>query len=134
MKPLIFRECLNKYDQISVSTIYNFLQRSLQICVSVMIFLAGGGSAAKAVDIWATHAFAVIGSNCIPVPGAMGVIDYLLLDGMKNLMNEQDATSLELASRGLSFYICVLMCVVIVGIGYFSLNRRIRIFKNEDND
>lgn len=114
--------------------IYNFLQRSLQICVSVMIFLAGGGSAGKAIDIWATHAFAVIGSNCIPVPGAMGVIDYLLLDGMKNLMNEQDATSLELASRGLSFYICVLMCVVIVGIGYFSLNRRLRIFKNEDND
>ena len=87
-----------------------------------------------ALDIWATHAFSVIGSNCVPIPGAIGVIDALLLDGMKDLMSEQDATSLELASRGVSFYICVLTCVLIVGIGYFSLNRRIKIFGNEEND
>lgn len=104
--------------------ICNFLQRNLQICVSVMIFLADGGKIADGVDVWATHAFAIIGSNCVPVPGAMGVIDYLLLDGMKNLMIADDATSLELTSRGISFYCCVLLCLIIVGIGYFVLRKR----------
>lgn len=104
--------------------VFNFLQRSLQICVSVMIYLADGGAFKNVVDIWATHAFAVIGSNCVPVPGAMGVIDYLLIDGMGNLMSAEDATSLELTSRGISFYFCVLLCLIIVGIGYFVINRR----------
>ncbi len=112
--------------------IFNFLQRSLQICVSVMIFLAGGGSGTMAIDIWVTHAFSVIGSNCIPVPGAMGVIDYLLLDGMNNLMSDQDAISLELASRGISFYVCVLLCIIIVALGHFSLRKRKVIMTKED--
>ncbi len=133
-----YRECANMIDghrgMLIKCFIYNLLQRCLQICVSVMIFLAGRGKASMALDIWATHAFSVIGSNCVPIPGAIGVIDALLLDGMKDLMSEQDATSLELASRGVSFYICVLTCVLIVGIGYFSLNRRIKIFGNEEND
>lgn len=105
----------------------NFLQRNLQICVSVMIFLADGGRIRDGVDVWATHAFAIIGSNCIPIPGAMGVIDYLLLDGMKNLMTADDATSLELSSRGISFYCCSLLCLIIVGIGYFVLHKRERL-------
>ena len=95
--------------------------------------MAGGGNFSGAIDVWVTHAFSVIGSNCIPVPGAMGVIDYLLLDGMKDLMSEQAAITLELASRGISFYVCVLVCVIIVGIGHFSLSRRKDISQSEDN-
>ena len=112
--------------------VFNFFQRVLQICVSAMIFLSGGGEVAKAIDVWATHAFSVIGSTCIPVPGAIGVIDFLLVDGMKDLMSEQDAISLELASRGISFYVCVIACALIVAIGNFSLNVRERFLKSED--
>lgn len=123
-----YRDCAEMIDgqrgMLVRCFILNFLQRALQICVSPMIFLAGGGSAAKAVDVWATHAFSVIGSSCIPVPGAIGVIDYLLIDGMKDLMGEADATSLELASRGISFYVCVFVCIVIVAIGHFAIKRR----------
>ena len=43
---------------------------------------------------------------------------------MKDLMSESDAISLELASRGISFYICVLTCIVIVAVGYFVIRRR----------
>ena len=131
-----YRDCAEMIDghrgMLVRCFLFNFLQRSLQICVSVMVFIAGGGDAKKALDVWATHAFSVIGSNCIPVPGAMGVIDYLLVDGMKNLMSEQDAISLELASRGISFYVCVLLCVIIVAIGHFSINRRNGFKKSED--
>ncbi len=113
--------------------LFNFLQRALQICVSVMLYMAGGGDLHGAVDVWVTHAFSVIGSNCLPIPGAMGVIDFLLLDGMKDLMSEQAAITLELASRGISFYVCVLVCIIIVGIGHFSISRRERILQSEDD-
>ncbi len=114
--------------------LFNFLQRALQICVSVMVFLAGGGELSKAVDIWTTHAFSVIGSTCIPVPGAIGVIDFLLIDGMSDLMSDQDAISLELASRGISFYVCVIACLVIVAVGNFALNKRSAFLEESEDD
>ena len=133
-----YRDCAEMIDghrgMLVKCFVFNFLQRSLQICVSAMLFLAGGGSAGKAVDIWVTHAFSVIGSNCIPVPGAMGVIDYLLLDGMNNLMDEEAAISLELASRGISFYICVFTCILIVAVGHFAIKRRVDYLENEDDE
>ena len=123
-----YRDCAEMIDghrnMLVKCFLLNFFQRVLQICVSSMIFLARGGAASEAVSVWVTHAFSVIGSSVIPVPGAIGVIDYLLIDGMKDLMDEASAASLELASRGISFYICVLACVLIVAIGNFSLNRR----------
>ena len=133
-----YRDCAEMIDghrgMLVKCFIFNFLQRTLQIGVSVMLYLAGGGQFGKAIDIWVTHAFSVIGSSCVPVPGAMGVIDYLLLDGMKDLMPESDAISLELASRGISFYVCVLTCVVIVAIGHFSINRRNIFINSEDEE
>lgn len=114
--------------------VFNFLQRVLQICVSAMLYMAGGGKISGAIDVWVTHAFSVIGSNCVPVPGAMGVIDFLLLDGMKDLMDEQSAITLELASRGISFYVCVLICIIIVGIGHFAISRRTESVQSEDDE
>lgn len=123
-----YRDCAEmingQWGMLFKCFMYNFLQRAIQICVSPMVFLAGGGKAFEAVDIWVTHAFAVIGSNCVPVPGSIGVIDFLLVDGMCDLMDESDAISLEFASRGISFYICLLACIVIVAVGNFALNRR----------
>ena len=133
-----YRDCAEMIDghrgMLVKCFVFNFLQRTLQICVSAMLYLAGGGQISKAVDVWATHAFSVIGSNCIPIPGAMGVIDLLLVDGMQDLMDEQDAISLELASRGISFYVCVLLCLVIVSVGYFSLSKRTPKSQSEDDD
>ena len=29
--------------------------------------------------------FVAMGSNCVPIPGAMGVADYIMIDGFKQL-------------------------------------------------
>ena len=133
-----YRDCAEMIDghrgMLVKCFIFNFLQRTLQICVSAMVFLAGGGQFTKAVDVWATNAFSVIGSTCIPVPGAIGVFDFLMIDGVKDLMNETEATSLELASRGISFYVCVLTCIVIVAVGYFALRKRGEVSKGKGED
>ena len=90
----------------------NFLQRSSLIAVTVFSFLSSGGELASALDIWVTQSMVVLGSNTVPIPGAMGVIDYLMLDAFGELMAENIAVNLELLSRAISFYFCVVICGV----------------------
>ena len=53
----------------------------------------------------------VLGSNCVPIPGAMGVADYLMLDAFSQIIDDASAVvNLELLSRTVSFYFCVLLC------------------------
>jgi uncharacterized protein (TIRG00374 family) len=97
---------------------WNLLQRISQISVTVFMFLATGGKWKDAFSIWVTQSFVAIGSNCVPIPGGMGAADYLMIDGFRNLMSNTAAAKLELLSRSLSFYICVLISGVIVAAGY----------------
>ncbi|MBQ7302303.1 MAG: flippase-like domain-containing protein [Clostridia bacterium] len=92
--------------------VYNFLQRLSQIAVALFAFLATGlgGGWSNAVDIWAIQGYTIMGATCVPVPGAMGVTDYLLLNGFGEIVGEQNAVNLELLSRTMSFYLCILIC------------------------
>ncbi len=92
--------------------IFNFLQRSSMIAVTVFTFLATGGAFSETIDIWAAQSMVVLGSNTVPIPGAMGVADYLLLDAFGDIMSESAAVNLELLSRAISFYVCVIICGV----------------------
>lgn len=113
-----------KYKMLAKVFLLNLLQRASQITVTAMMYMATGGSGDRVVDVWTTQSFTVIGSNCIPIPGAMGVYDYLLLDGLSKIVGEGGAVELELLSRGLSFYVCVLISAMIVLSGYFGLRRK----------
>ncbi len=88
----------------------NLIQRASQIAVTVFVFFATGGAPAHAFDIFAIQSCTVIGSNFVPIPGAMGISDYLMLDGYIETLGELGAVNLELLSRSLSFYCCILIC------------------------
>lgn len=90
----------------------NLLQRLSQIAITLFAFLATGlgGGWSNAVDIWAIQGYTIMGATCVPVPGAMGVTDYMLLDGFGKIVGEQNAVNLELLSRTMSFYLCILIC------------------------
>ncbi len=90
--------------------IFNLLQRLSQIAVTLCAFMATGGCWNRAVDIWAIQGYTIMGANVIPVPGAMGVTDYLLLNGFGEIVGAENAVNLELLSRTMSFYLCVLIC------------------------
>ena len=96
------------------SFVYNLLQRASQVAVPMFVYLAMGGAPGRAADLFATQALVVIGSNCVPVPGAMGVADYLMLDGFGGLLPPDQVIHLELLGRALSFYCCVLLCGLLV--------------------
>ncbi len=107
-----------KYRVLLLTFLFNLLQRASQTVVSTLMYLAGGGAVRQAGRIFATQIFTSIGSMCLPVPGGMGVSDYLLYDGLRALMDKEAALKLELLSRTTSFYLCVAVSLLIVIIGY----------------
>lgn len=96
------------------SFLFNLLQRASTICVSMFVFLALGGQMRVAPRIFAMQSFVVLGSNCVPIPGAMGVADYLMLEGFEAFLSPERVVQMELVSRSVSFYCCVLLSGLIV--------------------
>ncbi len=102
----------------------NFLHKISQGLVTMFTYLATGGIAANAFRVFSLQIFVIMGAYCIPVPGAMGVTDYILLDGFNSIASSQTATNLELLSRSLSFYICVIVCGLTVLLKYLLYKRK----------
>lgn len=115
-----YRECskmiVGKHRMVVIVFLFNLLQRISLTMVTVLAYLGTGGAISQAVDIAATQCYVYLGSNVIPMPGAIGVSDYILLDGLGNLV--QDYAHLGIFSRALSFYFCVLLCGIIMLIAY----------------
>ncbi len=83
--------------------VYNILQRISQTLVPSLVYLAQGGSGENAGTVFASQCFTTIGSFGIPIPGGMGVADYLLYNGMRSFMDRESAQQLELLARSFSF-------------------------------
>lgn len=109
--------------QLLRAFLLNILQRLSILSVPFCVFMAAGGKCSHAAKILAVQSYVVIGSNVVPIPGAMGVSDYIMLDGYGRLMPYQSAVNLELLSRSLSFYICIIFCGLAVLIKYLILKK-----------
>ena len=108
------------------SFLFNLLQRASQIAVTMLVYLAMGGRMRRAIDIFAMQSYVVLGSNCVPIPGAMGVADYLMLDGFNAFLAQDQVAGMELLSRTISFYSCVLLCGITVLIVTHKLRKVVR--------
>lgn len=104
--------------------ILNLLQRLSQIVVTLFSFMALHGNIKKIPHLLATQIYVVLGSNCVPIPGGIGVTDYLMLKGYGQLMNKDAAFQLEMLSRGISFYVCIFVSLIAVIIGYIAFKRK----------
>ncbi|MEE3351646.1 MAG: hypothetical protein VZR13_04495, partial [Saccharofermentanaceae bacterium] len=67
----------------------------------------------------------------LPVPGGMGVADYLLLAGLCQIDDIASTANLALFSRGISFYSCIFITIIILIVGYALQERRIQKKKAE---
>ncbi len=106
------------------SFLFNLIQRISQIAIVVFVFLASSDTTNNLSSIIAIYVFTIIGAYCVPIPGGIGVTDYLMLNGFRGIMTVEAATHLELLSRSLSFYLCILVCGLSVLLKYFLLKRR----------
>ena len=106
--------------------LWNTLQRGLQMAVPMCIYLALGGDMKKAGLLFASQCLVVLGYAPVPIPGAMGVADYLMLDAFTCLgfIAVEEAIRLEMISRGLMFYLCVATSGIITLIGYLLLRKK----------
>lgn len=119
-------ELIFGHKRILIETFFwNMMQRLSQVTVSFFVYLAAGYGIATAKAAWHIQNLTMLGANCIPVPGAMGVADYLMLDGYSVLLgSDETAVQMELLSRSFSFYACIITSAVIVVIGYLNRKRK----------
>ncbi|MBO4903326.1 MAG: flippase-like domain-containing protein [Lachnospiraceae bacterium] len=102
----------------------NLFQRISLIGVPAAVVLAMERSLDNALSVWVTQVFVTIGATCVPIPGAQGVSDYLLLDGLGVMMGNDVAINLDLLSRSISFYGCVLISLIIIVIAYLMREKK----------
>ena len=100
----------------------NILQRASVISVTMFTFIALGGRGAEIFNIFVMQIYVLLGSTFVPIPGSIGVTDYLMIDGFSNLIVKSPVKpgTLELLSRTLSFYICVFVCGLVMLYIYFK--------------
>ena len=102
--------------------ILNLLQRLSQISVTTSFNSAFEiGRKVPIEELWTVQAFAQIGSYCAPIPGGMGVADYLMLEGFQSLFDTDYAFMLQILSRSISFYLCTLVSGLIFLAGYITM-------------
>ncbi len=110
-----YKECagaiVHNKRNIMKAFFYNILQRISQMLVTVCVYMAFYGDISKLWEVFMTQGYVVLGSNTIPIPGAVGVADYLFIDGFGAIV--QDPVNIELLSRGISFYSSVIICGIL---------------------
>lgn len=97
-----------QWKLILLSFVFNLAQRLAIVLSPVCVYLAEGGNGARTGEAFAAQTMVILGSNAVPLPGSVGVADYLFLDGYRSLA--QSPVLLELLSRAISFYSCVVLC------------------------
>ena len=97
---------------------WNVIQRAVQIVVPALVYISLGGNYMMTRILFSKQCLITIGYNYVPIPGALGIADYLMIDGYSSVMPEGLAYELDMISRGLTFYICVALSGIITLIGY----------------
>ena len=120
-----YNECvitLSGKKKLLVKTyLLNLLQRTSQILVTVFCFYALHGNLADGLKVFAIQTYVVLGSNFIPVPGAVGISEFIMFFGYMMFFSEEAACSLAILSRGISFYTCSIISIFTVILGYIMI-------------
>ena len=108
--------------------ILNVCQRASAVAVTLFVFFAAGGEISSGIDVWVSQCMVILGSNTVPIPGAMGISDFLLIDAFGAIgFSDGAAMSLNLLSRTVSFYTCVVLCgasMIVRMISYKVIEKR----------
>ena len=97
---------------MAIAFLFNVLQRVCNVTVPVVLYGASGGKSASLRKVFGIQTMVALGASSLPMPGGVGVTDYLFMDGYSSLLD--DPVNLELLSRTVSFYSCVLLCAVML--------------------
>ena len=123
-----YKECVvtlsGKKTLLAKTFFLNLAQRASQILVTVFCHYAMGGGVFDGLKIFAIQTYVVLGSNFIPVPGAVGISEFLMYHGYAELLGDEASCSLTILSRGISFYTCSIISVFTVILGFILLQQK----------
>ena len=111
------------YPLLLKTFLWNLAQRFSQLIVPSMLYISLGGSTKDWIVLFSKQSLITIGYSFVPLPGAMGVADYLMLQGFSEMMGKDLAFNLEMLSRGITFYICVTISGLVTLAGYLIKRR-----------
>ena len=73
--------------------------------------LAIGGGSVSPFNAWYAQCMVILGTNMLPLPGGSGFFEMLLKDAFASYgLTSSMSASLSLISRGISFYLCIILC------------------------
>lgn len=119
----------NEQVEMMKAFFFNFMQRVSLLSTTVLVYLAFGGSYSYLPEVISIQALVLVGVYSLPIPGGMGVADYLLINGLTFIPDVASPANLELISRGISFYCCLFLALIIVAVGYLRQNHHIKKMK-----
>ncbi len=123
-----YRQCakivVKKPMILLYSLFWNLLQRFTQLIVPMLLYISMGGHFKEAIMVFQRQCLVTVGFNFVPIPGAMGVADYLMVDGFSEIVGRELAFHLEMLSRSLTFYICVSASGIFTLFGFLLGRRR----------
>ncbi|WP_408070591.1 YbhN family protein [Butyrivibrio sp. JL13D10] len=111
-------------DILIKAFIWNVIQRASQIAIPMFMHLCLGGRAKDSAMLFSKQCLITIGYNFVPIPGAMGIADFMMIDGFSDIMTHEAALQLDMVSRAISFYICVTISGLITLGGYLWKKRK----------
>ena len=120
-----YNECVvtlaGKKKLLVKTFLLNLLQRASHIMVTVFCYYAMHGNLSNGFRVFATQTYVVMGSNFIPVPGAVGISEFLMFFGYNMILDEEAAYTLAILGRGISFYTCSIISIFTVILGYIMI-------------
>lgn len=123
-----YKECIGhlKEDRSLLLKVFlcNIGQRLSQMLIPSIIIFGSDKKIKTAIIVLFVQILVTLGSYVIPIPGAMGVTDYLMIDGFNGVVAASTATNLEIISRGISFYICIAFCGLLTLLKYYRIKKR----------
>lgn len=123
-----YRQCskivVRKPMVLLYALLWNLFQRFCQLIVPAILYISVRGDVGKSIMVFQRQCLVTVGFNFVPVPGAMGVADYLMVDGFSEIVGREMAFHLEMLSRSMTFYICVSVSGIFTLIGFLLGRRR----------
>ena len=104
-----FRAVIRYPSVFLVTLCTNILQRIGVFLVPFFVFIAIEGEASL-FDVLTSQALVTVASNSVPIPGAVGISEYLFLSITASLMLTPARKSATLLCLLMSHYFCFLIC------------------------
>ncbi len=116
---------IKKHKMLFVNVLLlNLGEHVLRVLISVFVCLAADGSAPFR-DIFVLQCFLLVGYSSIPLPGGVGIFEFLYLNIYKLAFSErQFMLSAMMIMRTISYYMCMLVTGMVSLIYHFITVRR----------